>query len=120
MATYSRTISKQTNDDKQLEYVENIRYGNGGNPPRVGGVSITIAGRARDAAKLWGVANIQETMTDQILDQEFDITYNNAVVGHLSIVCMPDATLPNGHSTTVDTRWSDPAAGASITVQTLA
>lgn len=120
MATYSRTITKQVTDSNQLQYVEDIKYGTGANAPRVGGVSITIAGRARDAAKAWNMANATQTANADTLDQQFDVTYNGKVVGHISIVCVPDPTLPNGHSTSVDTSWSDPAAGAAIEVLTLA
>lgn len=81
----SRTIVQR--DVNRLVVVEDIFYGSGGKPPRVGGVRIQLAVRNPDGLKAYDVNVLEDTQTDVSLVQRYDVLYGGVVRGHVQVEC---------------------------------
>lgn len=116
MAVYSTTLTRSVRNKTILGYDEDVFYGG----VRVLGVSVTLTVRTPDGIKAWDFTVVANDRSDTRLNQQVDILYGGVVVGRLSVVVVPDATLPNGHGVeALDTSWSQPVP-AEIVTQILA
>ena len=120
-SVYSTALTVNQKTSQLLDVTEDVRYGTGGKPPRVGGVRLVFQILTADTLKAFDFAWVTNTADATSLHQLGDISYGGVVTGHVQIDCDTPPDVDGVPPLSANAWWDDPVnAPASFDVQLLA
>lgn len=121
VSVYSTAATVNQKTQTMLDVTEDIRYGSGGKPPRVGGVRIVFTILTADTVKAFDFSFVTNTADANGLHQLVDVSYGGVVMGHVQVDCSGPPESDGVPPLSANAWWDDPlSAPASFDVELLA